>query len=107
MVVLPRFSPSHSSIIVSNGNSLPILAKGHSLLPTSSSTFHRGNVLDIPSLVHNLLFVRQFTRENLCSIEFDPFGFYDPFGFSVKDLQTNVRCFAMLVTTISTPFLSL
>ena len=42
------------------------------------------NVLVVPSIVRNLLSIRQFTRNNSCSIELDAVG------FSVKDLRT--RC---------------
>ena len=47
------------------------------------------NVLVVPHLVKNLISIRRFTIDNLCSIEFDPFG------FSVKDLRTKaviIRC---------------
>ena len=33
-------------------------------------------------LLKNLIYVRKFTRDNMVSVEFDPFG------FSVKDLAT-------------------
>jgi hypothetical protein len=59
-------------------------APANSTLPGSTSSFSLRNVLVVPSLVRNLLSVRQFTRDNHCTIEFDAFG------FSVKDLQT--RC---------------
>jgi hypothetical protein len=35
-----------------------------------------------PHIIQNLLSVRQFTTDNLCYIEFDPFG------LTVKDLAT-------------------
>ncbi|WVZ63750.1 hypothetical protein U9M48_013358 [Paspalum notatum var. saurae] len=88
-ILFSRSPPSYSSILVGNGTTIPVIAQGSSLLPTSSSTFSLHNVLVAPSLVHNLLLVRQFTRDNNYSIEFDPFG------FSVKDLQTRretLRC---------------
>ncbi|WVZ96184.1 hypothetical protein U9M48_041853, partial [Paspalum notatum var. saurae] len=88
-ILLSRTPPSYSSITVGNGTSIPVIAQGHSLLPASSSRFNLNNVLVVPSLVRNLLSVRQFTRDNSCSVEFDPFG------FSVKDLQTRreiLRC---------------
>ena len=47
------------------------------------------NVLVSPHIIKNLIFVRQFTTDNNCSVEFDPAG------CSVKDLQTRdeiVRC---------------
>lgn len=42
-----------------------------------------------PSIVKNLIYVRPFTRDNSCSVEFDPFD------FSGKDLRTKavtLRC---------------
>jgi histone deacetylase 1/2 len=47
------------------------------------------NVLVTPNIIKNLISVRRFTRDNLCSVEFDPFG------LSVKDFQTKnmiARC---------------
>lgn len=46
-------------------------------------------VLITPNITKNLIYVRLFTNDNWCSIEFDPFG------FSVKDLrpkQILIRC---------------
>ncbi|WVZ93018.1 hypothetical protein U9M48_039041 [Paspalum notatum var. saurae] len=85
-ILLSRTPPYYSSITVGNGTSIPVIAQGHSLLPASSSVFNLNNVL-VPSLVRNLLSVHQFTRDNSCSVEFDPFG------FSVKDLQTRREIF--------------
>jgi hypothetical protein len=51
--------------------------------------FYLNDVLVAPHITHNLLFVRRFTTDNSCSIEFDPSG------FSVKDLTTRTplaRC---------------
>uniref|UniRef100_A0A0A8XWH6 Uncharacterized protein n=1 Tax=Arundo donax TaxID=35708 RepID=A0A0A8XWH6_ARUDO len=77
------FSSPPCSVIVGNGHSVPVSRSGHTHLHTPTGhTFHLCNVLHVPSLVHNLLSVRKFTRDNSCSIEFDPLG------FSVKDLQT-------------------
>jgi hypothetical protein len=63
--------PLPSSIVVGNGSTLPI---------TSKSPFRLTNVLVAPNIIQNLLSVRQFTTDNSCSMEFDPFG------LSVKDL---------------------
>jgi hypothetical protein len=75
----PSFVPS---ITVGDGHHLPVSCSSTSTLPGSTSSFSLRNVLVVPSLVRNLLLVRQFTRDNNCTIEFDAFG------FSVKDLQT-------------------
>jgi hypothetical protein len=63
---------------------MPVLSRGTSILPTAVTSFSLNNVLVAPALVHNLFSVRQFTRDNNCSIEFDASG------FSVKDPLT--RC---------------
>jgi len=42
-------------------------------------------VLHAPKLIKNLISVRQFTKDNSVSVEFDPCG------FSVNDLQTGAR----------------
>jgi hypothetical protein len=54
-----------------------------------SGQFYLNNVLVTPDIIKNLLFVRQFTTDNNCSMEFDLFG------LSVKDLNsrnTILRC---------------
>jgi hypothetical protein len=85
---LHKSSPS-SSVTVGNGSTLPISHIGHASLPASARTLHLNNVLLIPNIVKNLISIRRFTIDNLCSIEFDPFGFF------VKDLCTKaviLRC---------------
>jgi hypothetical protein len=74
---LNSFNPS--SIVVGNGSSLPITSVGDSVLP---GPFYLNNILLAPDIVQSLLFVRRFTTDNWCSMEFDPFG------LSVKDLTT-------------------
>jgi len=88
-ILLSRTPLLHSSIVVGNGTHIPVTSRGQSFLPTTASNFVLNNVLVVPSIVCNLLSVRQFTRDNNCSIEFDAFG------FSVKDLKTRhviLRC---------------
>ncbi|GJY42369.1 ribonuclease H-like domain-containing protein [Tanacetum coccineum] len=78
-----------SSILVGNGNSIPVTNTGHSMLPTLNRPLDLHNVLVTPNIIKNLIYVRQFTRDNSFSIEFDPFG------FTVKDLWTRhllLRC---------------
>jgi hypothetical protein len=75
-----------SSIVVGNGSSLPVTSIGDTVL---SGQFYLNNVLVTPAIIKNLLSVRQFTTDNNCSMEFDPFG------LSVKDLNsrnTILRC---------------
>ena len=79
-------SHSPSSIIVGNGNLLPVVSTGSTVLPHN---LHLNKVLVSPNLIKNLISVRQFTIDNNCTVEFDPFG------CSVKDLPTRneiVRC---------------
>jgi hypothetical protein len=66
-----------SSIVVGNGSVLPVTSVGDSVLP---GPFYLNDVLLAPDLVQSLLFVRRFTTDNSCSMEFDLFGLF------VKDL---------------------
>jgi hypothetical protein len=77
------FGPS--SIVVGNGALLPVTSTGSYSFPTPNHHLFLNNVLVAPSIIKNLIFVRRFTTDNNCSIEFDPFG------LSVKDLQTRKR----------------
>ncbi|GJV59700.1 ribonuclease H-like domain-containing protein [Tanacetum coccineum] len=79
----------YPSISVGDGYSIPVTNTGHNILPTPTRSLHLNNVLIIPHIVKNLIFVRQFVRDNNCTIEFDAFG------FSVKDFLTRrvlLRC---------------
>ncbi|GJX60940.1 ribonuclease H-like domain-containing protein [Tanacetum coccineum] len=72
----------YPSVSVGDGHSIPVTNTGHSILPTSVRPLHLNNVLITPHIVKNLISVRQFVRDNNCTIEFDAFG------FSVKDFMT-------------------
>lgn len=82
---LPIYCPSSlcnsQHIIVGNGSTLPILGTGSTTLTSPNRTFTLQLVLHTPDLVANLVSVHKFTRDNLCSVEFDPYG------FSMKDLH--------------------
>ena len=85
----PPSSSSPSSIIVGNGASLPVTSLGSHSFSTERRPLVLSNVLVSPSIIKNLISVRRFTTDNNCSIEFDPFG------LSMKDLQTRsviARC---------------
>jgi len=85
----PPQSSHPSSIIVGNGNLLPITSVGSHSFSTTRRHLVLSNVLVSPNIIKNLISVRRFTIDNNCSIEFDPFG------LSVKDLQTRsviARC---------------
>jgi hypothetical protein len=76
-------------ITVGNGARVPIHFYSNMHLCLPSSNFVLKSVLRVPSLIQNLIYVHQFTRDNVVSIEFDPLG------FSVKDLKTRheiIRC---------------
>ncbi|GJT57003.1 reverse transcriptase domain-containing protein [Tanacetum coccineum] len=75
-------SRMYPSVLVGDGKSIPVTNTGHSTLPTPYRPLHLNNVLVTPNIVKNLIYVRQFVRENKCTIEFDEFG------FSVKDFRT-------------------
>ncbi|XP_073363037.1 uncharacterized protein [Aegilops tauschii subsp. strangulata] len=80
--------PPHQHVIVGDGSSIPVTHSGHVRLPTSHHLTLR-DVLITPRIVKNLISVCQFTTDNYCSVEFDPWG------FSVKDLWTGcaiLRC---------------
>jgi transposase InsO family protein len=72
--------PSH--IIVGNGSTVPVLGTGTTTIHSPNARFILSNILHTPKLVKNLISVRKFTRDNACSVEFDPSG------FSVKDLRS-------------------
>jgi hypothetical protein len=76
----PSFSHDSSQVVVGNVSRFPILGTGYTHLRAPPVNFLLASVLHTPSLVSNLISVRKFTRDNCCSVEFDPFG------FSVKDL---------------------
>ena len=83
--------PPYRHIMVGDGSSIPVSASGHASLPSSLSarSLHLRNVLVTPRIIKNLVSVRQFTTDNNCFVNFDPFG------FSVKDLITRrelLRC---------------
>ncbi|GJY25695.1 ribonuclease H-like domain-containing protein [Tanacetum coccineum] len=79
----------YPSISVGDSHSIPVTNTGHSILPTPFKSLHLNNVLITPHIVKNLISVRQFVRDNNCTIEFDAFG------FSVKNFMTRrvlLRC---------------
>jgi hypothetical protein len=79
--------PSH--IVVGNGAPLSVQFTGSTVIPTNSSPLKLNHVLISSHLIKNLISVRALTRDNFVSVTFDPFG------FSIKDLQTGtvlLRC---------------
>lgn len=79
----------YPSVAVGDGRFIPVTNSGHSILSTPFRPLRLNNVLITPHIVNNLISVRQFVRDNYCTVEFDPFG------FSVKDFLTRrvlLRC---------------
>jgi hypothetical protein len=71
---------------------LPVTSVRSLSFSTSRRPLVLSNVLVSPNIIRNLISVCRFTTNNNCSIEFDPFG------LSVKDLQTQsviARCNSM------------
>ncbi|GJW35861.1 ribonuclease H-like domain-containing protein [Tanacetum coccineum] len=97
-------------VAVGDGRFIPVTNSGHSVLSTPFRLLRLNNVLITPNIVKNLISVRQFIRDNSCTVEFDPFGFF------VKDFITRrvlLRCDstgelypAMKPSTIPHPFLT-
>ena len=80
--IAPSRYPTPCSIIVGNGSLLPVTSTGNTDL-----TPHLHLIMFW--FPHNFILVRQFTIDNNCSVEFNPFG------CSVKDLLSRrliVRC---------------
>ncbi|GJU84109.1 DNA helicase, partial [Tanacetum coccineum] len=89
--MLTSFSnPSlYKSVFVGNGQPIPVTHTSHSLLHTPHKPLHLHHVLVTPNIIKNLIYVRQFTRDNNVFVDFDAYG------FSVKDYQTRrflLRC---------------
>jgi hypothetical protein len=84
--MLSKFSSTPLSLIIlGNGSSIPIYCTGQTYIPTPTKQLLLRDVLIAPALIKNLISVRQFTRDNLVSMEFDPFG------LSVKDYRTKAE----------------
>jgi hypothetical protein len=64
-----------SHIIVPNGFALPVLGTSTTSINSPNAQFILSNVLHTPHLIKNLVSVRKFTKDNSCSVEFDPYGF--------------------------------
>ncbi|XP_073041987.1 uncharacterized protein [Primulina eburnea] len=85
-------SNNHHHIVVGNGHLIPIIGYGSTSLSKPHPPLSLNNMLHAPKLIKNLISVRKFTTDNSVSVEFDPFG------FSLNDLQTGtkiMRCDSM------------
>ncbi|GKA26175.1 ribonuclease H-like domain-containing protein [Tanacetum coccineum] len=79
----------YPSVSVGDGHSIPVTNAGRSIFPIPMRPLHLNNILITPNIVKSLIYVRQFVRDNNCTVEFDAFD------FSVKDFMTRqvlLRC---------------
>uniref|UniRef100_A0A453JUG3 Uncharacterized protein n=1 Tax=Aegilops tauschii subsp. strangulata TaxID=200361 RepID=A0A453JUG3_AEGTS len=76
----PFSKHNSSSIIVGNGDRLPITGIGSTSLPPTNLSLH--DVVVCHSIVKDLISVRKLSCDNNVSVEFNPYG------FSVKDFPT-------------------
>nr|GEY45253.1 RNA-directed DNA polymerase, eukaryota [Tanacetum cinerariifolium] len=72
----------YPSVLVGDGYSISVTNFGHSILHTPHQPLHLNNVLITLNIGKNLIYARQFFRDNNCTVEFDAFG------FSIKDFMT-------------------
>jgi hypothetical protein len=68
-----------SSIVIGDGSVIPVTSVGDVVLP---GPFRLKNVLVALNIIQSLLSICQFTTDNSCSMDIDPFG------LSMKDLAT-------------------
>lgn len=80
-LTLPSKYTSDDKIHIGNGQGLPIQNVGKTILSTSFKTLQLNNIY-APHIQKNLLFVKQFTKENSCFFEF-----HNDF-FAIKDKVT-------------------
>ncbi|GJT57250.1 ribonuclease H-like domain-containing protein [Tanacetum coccineum] len=70
------------SVIVGHGSSIHVTHSGHIQILNPYRPLHLKNVLVTPNIIKNLVYVRKFTTDNKCSIDFDTYG------FNVRDYHT-------------------
>ncbi|XP_028105129.1 uncharacterized protein LOC114304175 [Camellia sinensis] len=58
-------------VMIGDGNTLPILNSGTSVLSSLSFQFRLNKLLHVPQISPNLLYVHQLTTDNKCSITFN------------------------------------
>ena len=71
-------------IVISDGTGLHITHLGTTSLSTYSNSFTLQNVLSVPHMKRNLIYISQIFKTNKTSVEFLPYS------FRVKDMQTGV-----------------
>jgi transposase InsO family protein len=60
--------PLNTSIIVGNGAPMPVHHMGNSTIPTFSFTLYLHNILILPYLIKNLIFVHALTRDSMSEL---------------------------------------
>jgi hypothetical protein len=60
----------NDNLYIGNGQGLPITYASKALLPSLNSSLQLNNVLCVPKIIKNLLFVQKFTADNSCFFEF-------------------------------------
>nr|GMC63090.1 Retrovirus-related Pol polyprotein from transposon TNT 1-94 [Ipomoea batatas] len=66
---------STETVTSAGGHPLPIAHVGSGKIPTASGIFHLGNLLHVLSLKSHLLYVYRFTKDNNCTLVFNPSEF--------------------------------
>lgn len=74
-ISMPHAVAPSASVTMVNGQNIPVAHSGKGILSTPSCTFGLSNLLHVPLISHNLLFVYQFVNDNNCSIMFDSSGY--------------------------------
>jgi hypothetical protein len=92
------FPSPYSSITIGDGSIVPITCTDYSIVPNSN--FLLRNILIVPSLIKNLISVRQFTTDNQVILAFDTVG------LSMKDLKTEEVLLSTIAPVISIHFLA-
>ena len=72
----------HETVIVGNGQELPVTHVGNGKLQTPSHCFRLDNILRVPDLASNLLFVHKLCLQN------NAFCYFDANQFLIVDLAT-------------------
>lgn len=63
----------HDQVLVGRGEGLHIAHIGHSIASASNSLFQLKNILHVPRVTQNLLYVHRFVCDNHCVLIFTPF----------------------------------
>lgn len=63
------------NIIVGNGHTIPNHNFGQSTLKPPNPSFTLKNIVHVPKIVKNLIYVRKFVNDNYVYVDFDPLDF--------------------------------